>query len=51
MSADAIAHGHDRLARRYADNAREVDGAAGVLRRLLLDGPAQSPAQGGERGG
>lgn len=47
MSVDATAHGHDALARRYADHAREADGAVGVLRRLLLDDVAQSPAREG----
>lgn len=51
MSTDASAHGHDILARRYADNAREVDSAVGILRQLLLDGSMQSAARGDAPGG
>jgi hypothetical protein len=50
MCADAGAHGHDSLAERYADSAREVSGAAGMLRRLL-DVPVRPSAQAGARPG
>ncbi|HEX4723378.1 MAG TPA: chemotaxis protein CheB [Pseudonocardiaceae bacterium] len=40
MSTDAMARGQELVARRYAEHMHEVDGAAVVLRRLLLDGSA-----------
>jgi len=45
MLGDAVARGYDQLARRYGQNIDEVDGAVGVLRRLLLDGPFNHTAR------
>jgi two-component system chemotaxis response regulator CheB len=50
MRADAVKRGRDNLAVRYTGHIREADDAAGVLRRLLLDGPAQPSDRGVDRG-
>ena len=48
MRGDAAEHGYERLARRYGQSVDEVEGAVGVLRRLLLDGPTQPSGQGAQ---